>query len=45
MILKRKVGYELERRQKVNNLNSPMDIRQTYNARYVFIFRTIKDKI
>ncbi len=37
MILKEN-GYEIEYRQKINNFNSTMDIRQTYNVRYVFIF-------
>ena len=40
MILKGN-GYELKCRQKINNLNCVMDIRQTYNVKYVFIFRTI----
>ena len=44
MILKEN-GYELKCRQEINNLNSTVDIRQTYNVGYVFIFRTIKDKI
>ena len=41
MILKGKVGYETKCRQKINNLNNTMDIRQTYNVKYVFIFRMI----
>ena len=41
MILKKENGYEIEYRQKINNLNSTVDIRQTYNVRYVYIFRTI----
>ena len=40
MILKEN-GYETKCRQKVNNLNCVMDIRQTYNVRYVYIFRTM----
>ena len=40
MILKGK-GYEPKCRQKINNLNCTMDIRQTYNVKYVFIFRTM----
>ena len=40
MILKEN-GFETEYRQKINNINSTMDIRQTYNAKYVFIFRPI----
>ena len=40
MILKGN-GYETECRQEINNLNSFMDIRQTYYVKYVFIFRTM----
>ena len=40
MILKEN-GYETKCRQKINNLNCTMDIRQTYNVKYVFIFRPI----
>ena len=40
MILKEN-GYELKCRQEINNLDSAMDIRQTYNVKYVFIFRPI----
>ena len=41
MIFKRKNGYEIEYRQKINNFNCTMDIRQTYNVKYVFIFCTM----
>ena len=41
MILKGKVGYETKCRQEINNLNSTVDIRQTYNVKYVYIFRTM----
>ena len=41
MILKEKVGYEFKCRQKINDINSTVDIGQTYNVRYVFIFRTM----
>ena len=40
MILKEN-GYEIEYRQKINNFNSIVDIRQAYNVSYVFIFRTM----
>ena len=40
MILKEN-GYETKCRQEINNLNSIMDIRQTYYVKYVFIFRTM----
>ena len=39
--IKKENGYEFKCRQKTNNLNSTMDIRQTYYAKYVFIFRSI----
>ena len=40
MILKEN-GYELKCRQETNNTDSVVDIRQTYNVKYVFIFHTI----
>ena len=40
MILKEN-GYEIEYRQKINDFNSIVDIRQAYNVKYVFIFRPI----
>ena len=39
--IKKENGYEIECRQKINNFNSTVDIRQTYNAKYVLIFRPI----
>ena len=41
MILKKENGYETKCRQKINNLNCIVDIRQTYYVKYVFIFRTM----
>ena len=43
MILKEN-GYETKCRQEINNFNCTMDIRQTYNVKYVFNIQ-VKEKM